>query len=140
MIRFVPDTNVLASATIVKEGAPYQIIQAWLKGEVELATSPVLLRELQEVLSRPHLQKYQWMEPEEVSDLLAQLRQAAIQAPGKRRVEVISEDPDDDFVLSAALETEADYIVSGDHHLLDLGSYRGVKIAAPAEFLEILKS
>jgi len=139
MIRLVPDTNLLASATIVKEGAPYQIIRIWLRGEVEFATSPVLLRELKEVLSRPRLQKYQWMKPEELSDLLTQLRQAAIQAPGKRRVKVISEDPDDDFVLNAALEAGADYIVSSDHYLLELGSYQGVKIITPAEFLEILK-
>jgi predicted nucleic acid-binding protein len=43
MIRIVPDTNVLVSATIVKDGSPGRIIQAWLREEIELATSPVLL-------------------------------------------------------------------------------------------------
>lgn len=138
MPRVVLDTNVLASATTVKEGAPSQIAQAWLRGEVELATSPVLLQELADVLSRPRIRKYQWMTPEEVIQLLAHLSTAAIQAPGERRVRVIAEDPDDDFVSSAALEVNTDYIVSGDRHLLALGSYRGIRIVTPAEFLRLV--
>ncbi|MFQ5870394.1 MAG: putative toxin-antitoxin system toxin component, PIN family [Candidatus Zixiibacteriota bacterium] len=139
MIRFVPDTNVLTSATIVQEGASSQILQAWQRGEVELITSPVLLQELEKTLSRPRIQKYQWMGPEEVLKLLVELKQAAIQASGEQRVYVISEDPDDDFVLSAAVEQKADYIVSGDRHLLTLGSYQDIEIVTPAAFLKILK-
>ncbi|RMF89017.1 MAG: putative toxin-antitoxin system toxin component, PIN family [Nitrospinota bacterium] len=139
MIRFVPDTNVLASATIVKGSIPHQIIQAWLRGEAELATSPVLLQELYSVLSRPRIQKYQWMTPEEVAELFRLLTRLAILASGERRVQVIAADPADDFVLSAAVETQAHYIVSGDHHLLEVKAYQGGRIVTPGEFIEILK-
>jgi hypothetical protein len=138
MTRIVLDTNVFISATIVKEGPSGQIVQAWRRGEVEVVTSPVLLEELEEVLTRPRIRKYQWMTAEEVRTLLAELAQATVQASGKRVVQVIEEDPDDDFVLSAAVETNADYIVSGDDHLLALGSYREIKILPPAEFLKYL--
>lgn len=46
MRRVVPDTNVLVSATIVRDSFPASIIRAWLRGEVELATAPALLDEL----------------------------------------------------------------------------------------------
>lgn len=138
MIRVVLDTNVLASATIERKGAPSQIVQAWLHGEIELVTSPVLLQELTELLSRPRIQKYQAMTPQEVSQLLTHISQAAHLTSGKRTVRAILEDPDDDFVLSAALEGQVDYIVSGDRHLLALGNYCGIAIVTPADFVKLL--
>lgn len=42
--------------------------------------------------------------------------------------------------MSAALETDADYAVTGDRHLLALGSYRGIRIVQPAEFLMLLEA
>lgn len=139
MIRYVADTNLLASATLVKEGAPNQILNKWLQGEIELATSPILLEELEDVLFRPRIQKYQWMKSAEVAELISHLREAAIQGPGKKEINVITEDPDDNWVLSAALETNADYIVSGDQHLRDLREYKGIKILSPAKFLKLLQ-
>lgn len=53
--------------------------------------------------------------------------------------EVILEDPDDDKFLACAIDGGADYIVSGDHHLLDLGSYEGIPILRPATFLQIVR-
>ena len=55
-------------------------------------------------------------------------------------VEMASEDPDDDLHLALAIEAEADYLVSGDHHLLALHSYHRVRIVAPAAFLAIVES
>ncbi len=48
---------------------------------------------------------------------------------------IIAADPDDDRVLEAAVAGEADFIVSGDRHLLDLGRYEGIEIVTPARFL-----
>jgi len=74
----------------------------------------------------------------EIAKLVKRIGQAAVIAPGQRRVRVIKDDPSDDHVLSAALEAEAEYIVTGDRHLLALGSYRGIKIVQPHEFLALL--
>ncbi len=134
MIRFVPDTNGLGSATIVREGPPGQILVAWLQGKAELATSPVLLQELEGVLQRPRIKKLQRLSPDEIAQLVKLIAQAAVIAPGRRRVRAIKDDPSDNHVLSAALEAKADYIVSGDHHLLTLRSYCGIKIVQPGSF------
>jgi predicted nucleic acid-binding protein len=58
---------------------------------------------------------------------------------GDRRGERITADPDDDKYLFAAREGLAEYVVSGDRHLLDLRTYEGVLIISPRTFLEILQ-
>jgi len=52
---------------------------------------------------------------------------------------VIKEDPDDDMVLDCALDVKAEYIVTGDHHLLDLKEFKGVRIVDSATFENILE-
>ena len=53
-------------------------------------------------------------------------------------IAVIAADPSDDMVLACAVAGKADYIVSGDPHLLDLGEYEGIRIVSPAVFVSIL--
>lgn len=51
-------------------------------------------------------------------------------------VAVVTDDPDDDRVLEAAYAGTADVIVSGDRHLLHLGSWREIRIEKVSAFLE----
>ena len=89
-----------------------------------------MLAELGRVLG----QKFGWV-PERVEAAVAQMtRIASIVAPSET-VQAIRADPADDRVLEAASAFEADVIVSGDRHLLDLGSWRGIGIISPAEFI-----
>jgi predicted nucleic acid-binding protein len=46
--------------------------------------------------------------------------------------------PEDDLVLATAVSAEADYLVTGDRHLLSLGQYQGVRIVTPRDFAAIL--
>ena len=55
----------------------------------------------------------------------------------KIKVNVIKEDPSDDKVLECALSCKAEFIISGNKHLLELGEYKGIKILTPKEFLEL---
>jgi len=52
---------------------------------------------------------------------------------------IIKQDPKDDKFLYAAIDAHADYIVSGDDHLLDLKEYEAIKIVTPNDFLSILE-
>jgi len=47
---------------------------------------------------------------------------------------VVLSDPDDDNVLACALAANADVIVSGDRHLLQMGAYSAIPIL-PADVL-----
>ena len=52
----------------------------------------------------------------------------------------VEADPDDDKFLEAAVAGNVDYIVSGDQHLLDPGSFRGIDIVDPRAFYEHLEA
>ena len=55
------------------------------------------------------------------------------------RINVITEDPDDNKILECAIEAKATFIVSGDRHLLDLVEFRGIKILTPTAFIKKVK-
>ncbi len=51
-------------------------------------------------------------------------------------IDVVKEDPDDNIFIACAITAEAEYIISGDAHLLNLKEYEGIKIISPREFLD----
>lgn len=59
--------------------------------------------------------------------------------PGRTKVEIVR-DPGDNKIIAAAIEGNADYIVSRDRDLLDLNDYQRIKIIKPEEFMKILRS
>lgn len=50
----------------------------------------------------------------------------------------ICRDSNDNKFLELAKAIQADYIISGDKDLLELGEFEGVKILKPSEFLHII--
>jgi hypothetical protein len=50
----------------------------------------------------------------------------------------VKEDHADDIVLRTAYDGKADYIVSGDNHLLSMREFRGIKIVTVDEMLMLL--
>lgn len=71
--------------------------------------------------------------------MLQQITKIGVIVEDLPQVDTIKADPDDAIFLATAFGGNADYIVSGDHHLLDVGEYKGIQILTPAAFLEILK-
>jgi hypothetical protein len=67
------------------------------------------------------------------------LRAIALVVEGRVSRPVVQADPADDIYIAAAAEGLADYIVSGDRHLLDLGEHEGIRIVTPREFLDLLE-
>ncbi len=66
------------------------------------------------------------------------LRTRAEVAPGLLVLDAVPDDPKDNHILAAAVETSCEYLVSGDRHLLDLHEFQGIKIVTPREFLALL--
>lgn len=50
----------------------------------------------------------------------------------------VCRDPDDNKFLEAALAAKAEYLVTGDKDLREIGEYEGIKIRFPTEFLREL--
>ena len=110
-------------------GAPAAILDAVADDRLALVTSAPLLAELRRVLEYPRLAKV-IQEGAQLADLVA--ASGVVVVPN--RVLTAVSDDDDNRVLEAAIEGAADYIVSGDTDLLDLGSFQGIPIIAPGEF------
>ncbi|MDQ5823925.1 MAG: putative toxin-antitoxin system toxin component, PIN family [Chloroflexota bacterium] len=135
----VLDTNVFVSAVLSPRGTPSRIIKLAQDGAFAVAVSEVLLAEYQEVLlSQGFLTRYH-LADDEVNDLLSSFAQLATIVQAEETLSVVELDPDDDRVLECAVAGGADYIVSGDKHLLSLGEYQGIRILSPASFLGLLE-
>ncbi len=140
LVRAVLDTNVYVSGTILSRGVPYQVLEAWRQNEFILATSEAILAEIERVLRYPRIRRRYSVTAQDVTRLMDSLRADALVVPGEVEVSRTSDDPDDTKFLACALEAQAECIVTGDPHLLSLGSYHGIAILTPREFLEQLQS
>lgn len=136
MVKAVLDTNVLVSG-VIASGYSASILDAAYREEIKLVTSAHLIEEFSDVISRRHIARKYPKSAENAESLIDFLRAFATLARGIPEENKISPDRDDDFVLACALEEKADYIVSGDPHLLNLKSFKGVQILTPKEFVEM---
>jgi putative PIN family toxin of toxin-antitoxin system len=129
-LKAVLDTNVLISAYVFPGGTPEAVYRLALEGRIEIGTSLTLLAEFGRVLG----QKFGW-HPEQAEAAVAQVTRIAVLVEPSDAVQVVRADPADDRVLEAAGAFGADVIVSGDRHLLDLGTWREIQIISPAELI-----
>jgi len=129
-MKAVLDTNVLISAYVFPGGKPEAVYRFAIEGRLEIATSRILLAEFGRVLD----QKFGWS-PDRVEGAVAQVARIATLVEPREVVQVVTADPADDRVLEAGRAFEADVIVSGDRHLLDLGAWSEIEIISPAELI-----
>jgi putative PIN family toxin of toxin-antitoxin system len=133
MVRVVVDTNILVSA-LINHGKP-RILVLKLLEEHTVILSRQMLAELADVLTRDKFA----VKTSQVDTFLAILvRKSKIVTPSSR-FKVISEDPDDDVVLNTAYTGKAEYIVTGDRHLLALKEFKRTKIVKVTHMLESLR-
>jgi putative PIN family toxin of toxin-antitoxin system len=130
----VYDTNVLISAFIGR-GAPHKALKAVFAGKVRLVISLDMLAEFEDVISRP---KFNYTEKHVRRILTVVFKVAKIVEPDFT-VEVVKEDPDDNKVIEAAIAGKAEYIVTGDRHLLSLEKVENIRIISVKEILRILR-
>jgi len=132
-LRVVLDTNVLVSA-LVGHGRPRRLLTKLFEGH-EIVSSKQMLAELANVLSRS---KFGFTR-HQIDEFLSIMVKGSILATIVECPRVIEEDPDDNVVLATALEGRAEFIVSGDRHLLSLREFRGIRIVTVREMLETLR-
>jgi len=135
MLRAVPDVNVLVSALITPTGPAGRIMDAWRRDEITFITSQPIIDKVDEVLRRPHLLDTYPIDVTDIQQAQLLLQEEAVVTPHTLDLHVIKEDPEDDNILIAAVEGKADCIISGDNHLKKLGTYQGIPILSPTEFV-----
>lgn len=140
MIRAVIDVNTLVSAIINKPlSVSQEIYQNFISKHFLLIVSPSLLAEVEDVLNRDRIMKLHKHSSKSLQKIISQLANLSYIMPGKIEIEIVR-DPNDDKIIIAAVEGNADYIVSRDKDLLDLKEYQGIKIITPEEFMGILRA
>ncbi len=133
MIRAVLDTNIYISAFLFG-GKPLQILQLVEDQVISLQYSQPIRKEVEGVLSA----KFRW--PREMIDLAcAPYWKIGHVIKPKQKISACA-DPDDDRILECAVESHADYIISGDRHLLNMVSFKGISILRPDDFLKSLQA
>jgi len=130
-VRAVIDTNVLISA-IFWTGSPKRLLNRVRRGEVTFVTSRVLLDELKEILVRPD--KPFKLSEEEADRVVKAMQNVAEVVETQSQVRVCR-DEKDNKVLECAVDGRAEWIITGDAHLLELQSFKNVRIVTVAEFL-----
>jgi len=134
-MRVVLDTNVLLSALISSHGAPDIIYRAWRAARFELVTSTVQLDELRRVSRYPKLKAI--LPPHRVGAMVNNMQRALVLEHLPNLPEDVEvNDPNDAFLFTMALASEADYLVTGDRRagLLQRGSAGRTRILTPASF------
>lgn len=138
MLKAVLDTNQFVSSIISKKGVSFQLLQAWREHAYILITSREIIKEIEQALRYPHITKKYHLQEEDIESFIHLIEHEAVVLPASLRVDVIKEDPDDNKILACALEAGAQYIVSGDSHLLNLRRYKDITIVTAREFLKTI--
>jgi len=133
VLRVVLDTNVLISA-ILFGGKPRQILEKAIRGKIRLCLSEPILEELKGVLQRS---KFDYS-PEMIQFILTELVGIADLVNPSETLNVVLEDPEDNRIPECAVGAKANYIISGDFHLLKLSRYRNIEVVNAFAFLERL--
>ena len=128
--RVVLDTNILISGLLWR-GKPYQCLLLARSGIVEAVYCPPMLTELTDKLRHTF-----GFSENRIQAVLYDLRRVSTRVDVASDLRIVAADPDDDKFIECAVAAGATVIVSGDHHLLDLGKHGDISILSAAEFLD----
>jgi putative PIN family toxin of toxin-antitoxin system len=136
-VRAVADTNIVISG-LLWSGNPGRLLEAAANGEITLFTSPTLLLELSETLRSRKLFARIQASGLTIEEIQRRYLDVVLVVEPEIVYPVVPEDPDDDEVVAAAVAAQADLIISGDSHLLDLAQHAGIRIVTPAEAVRVM--
>lgn len=132
MIRVVVDTNVVVSALYFPGGKPGKILALIRAKELVNLTSKYILEEIKRIL----IAKFLWS-TERAQEAVEEISSFSEIVRPQIELAVIADDPDN-RILECAVESRADFIISGDRHLTSLKTFQAIKIVDPANFLALI--
>ena len=136
-MHLVLDTNIVISG-LLWNGPPRRLLNAAISGTIDIYTTAVLLTELGKALAYPKFARRIAANGDSIDRCVGRFMTFAYLTAAATIEGTGSADPDDEHVIACALSAHADIIVSGDHDLLDLKHYQGIRIITAAEALRSL--
>jgi len=131
-LKIVFDTNIYISAFVIPGGNAEKAYLHAIDGVFELCTSVAILTELARKLD----EKFGW-EKQKIAQLITSISNLATVFKTTAWLKVVSDDPDN-RILECAIKAAADFLVTGDKHLLKLRNYDNFEIIKLSTFLAIL--
>ena len=128
-MKVVFDTNILVSALVFPGGRGEAALRRIIEEQDQLVISKPILDELLGILARKFSR-----DAEELAHVAVFLSGLAVSVRPRRKLQVVKDEPDN-RILECALTGHAEAIVTGDHVLLSLREYRGVRIISLREYL-----
>jgi len=134
MKRVVLDTNVLVSAILFK-GRLSKLVDLWKDGGISPVISKETFAEINTVLSYP---KFALSKNDRKAIIENEILPFFEVIDIGEKTAGICRDPDDDMFLTVAVNAKASCIVTGDKDLLELATYKSIRIISPQEYLSLL--
>lgn len=95
--------------------------------------------ELRRALKYSKIKKIYGLKDKEIDNYIKGLLRVSELVNPKEKLHVVKEDPEDNKFLEAVEASGADFIVTGDKHLLNMKKYRNTEIVTPTMFLKEIK-
>ncbi len=139
MLKVVLDTNQFISGIISKHGASASILNAWRKQAYTLVTCRGIVDEIERTLHYPRIIAEYDLKVDEINKILSFIDREALVVPEIPGIDIAKDDPDDNKIIACALAADAEYIISGDKHLLKIKRHDKISIIEAKEFLSIIQ-
>jgi len=130
-VKVVFDTNIFISALVIPGSRAEEAMHRVMEGKNHLIISKPIIQELLTTLAHKF-----GRDREELARVAVYLAEIARTVHPKQKVNALEDEPDN-RVLECALTGQADIVVTGDRAMLALGEYKGVKIVALKDYLNL---
>ena len=136
MHRIVLDTSVVVAAFRSSQGASNAVLRLVARGGLVPLATVALFLEYEEVLGRPEHRLVHGLDPGGIQRLLAALASACEPVETRFRWRPQMADPGDEMVLEAAINGQADALVTHNtRHFAAASTRFGLRTVTPAELL-----
>lgn len=148
IIRAVFDTNIFLQAILSEGGPANACVKHVFAGSIRLIVTDSVLREINDVVTRPKLvSKYPILATERPRELIEKIISSALIVGDPWPIFKLGRDRNDEVFMNLAIENKANYLVTRDRDLLDLrddsafsSQFPNLKIVTPVGFLEIVRA
>ncbi|MBU0762189.1 MAG: putative toxin-antitoxin system toxin component, PIN family [Candidatus Altiarchaeota archaeon] len=130
MTKVVLDTNLIIAGRWNSKSSSLKIIDLCISGSLKAVYTREVRDENLYILGKVKT-------PRQYLQKIERFYENSMRVESNEKV-TVSRDHSDNRFLEAALAGCADYVISNDHHLLEVEEYRGVKIMRPSDFMKLL--
>jgi putative PIN family toxin of toxin-antitoxin system len=133
-MKVVLDANIFISS-LYWGGNPRRVLERSIHRIDELYITREIMVEIENVLKRKKFHA----DINTITLFMELIERVGNKIIPKEKISNASRDKTDDKYIECATESSADYIISGDIHLLEIKEYKGIKILNAADYLEIMR-